>query len=307
MNQLEAMRIYLRVAEVASFTQTAEDLGLPKASISSAIQRLENLLGTRLLHRTTRRVQMTQDGRVFYERCKDLLADFDEAQGMFRAMPAELRGRLRVDMPLIMARDVVVPNLPAFMQQHPQIEIELSSTDRLVDPVREGFDCVVRVGTIGDSSLIARQLGHLRLINCASPAYLAKFGTPQGPADLPRHRLIHYVPRLGGKCPGFEYVDTKAGNELRFIAMEGALTVNNSEAYQAACLSGLGLIQAPETSLRPLIEQGRLVEILPEHLARPMPVALLYANRRHVPQRVQAFMRWLAECLHPQLLAATND
>lgn len=306
MNQLEAMRIYLRVAEVASFTQAAADMGLPKASISSAVQRLENLLGTRLLHRTTRRVEMTQDGLVFYERCQDLLADFDETAGMFRAAPAELRGRLRVDMPLLIARDVVIPQLPTFMLQHPQIEIELSSTDRQVDPVREGFDCVLRIGAVGDTSLIARTLGNLRLTNCASPSYLATFGTPQDPADLAHHRLIHYVSRLGGKCTGFEYVDTQAGDELRFVAMTGALTVNNSEAYQAACLAGLGLIQAPEASLRPLIEQGRLVEILPGHQARPMPVNLLYANRRHLPQRVQAFMSWLGECLRPRLTDGEN-
>lgn len=304
MNQLEAMRIYLRVAEVASFTQTAADLGLPKASISGAVQRLENLLGTRLLHRTTRRVEMTQDGRVFYERCQDLLADFDEAAGMFRAAPAELRGRLRVDMPLLMARDVVIPRLPDFLHLHPQLEIELSSTDRLVDPVREGFDCVLRVGTVGDSSLIARRLGHLHLINCASPDYLARFGTPQAPADLAQHRLIHYVAGLGGKSPGFEYVDPQG--ELQFVATPGALTVNNSEAYQAACLAGLGLIQAPEASLRPLIEQGRLVEILPGQRPRPMPVSLLYANRRHLPQRVQAFMSWLGECLQARLTDGEN-
>lgn len=306
MNQLEAMRIYLRVAELASFTRTAEDMGLPKASISGAVQRLESLLGTRLLQRTTRRVQMTRDGQVFYERCKDLLADMDEMQGMFRVTPAELRGRLRIDMPLIMARDIVVPALPAFMQQYPNIEIELSSTDRLVDVVGEGFDCVVRVGKLGDSSLIARQLGHYRLINCASPAYLERFGTPKTLDELKQHRLIHYLPTLGGKCPGFEYVDPEAGGESHFLAMPGALIVNNSEAYQAACLAGLGLIQAPEAPLRPLLEQGLLVEILPEYRARPMPVSLLYANRRHLPLRAQAFMHWLSGCLQPLLVAANG-
>lgn len=301
MNQLEAMRIYVRVAEVASFTQAGEDLGLPKASVSTAVQRLENLLGTRLLHRTTRRVQMTQDGQVFYERCREVLADMDEIQGLFRAEPASLRGRLRIDMPLIMARDIVLPALPDFMRQHPGIEIELSSTDRLVDVVREGFDCVVRVGTVADSSLIARRLGHYRLINCASPAYLVQYGTPLTPADLAGHRLIHYVPSLGGKCPGFEFLDPSSG-ELHFMAMDGGLTVNNSEAYQAACLAGLGLIQAPAGPLQPLLASGHLSEVLPDWRARPMPVSLLYANRRHLSQRMQRFMHWLADCLRPYLV-----
>ena len=307
MNQIEAMQIYVRVAELASFTQAAQRLGLPKASISNAVQRLESLLGTRLLHRTTRRVQMTQDGLAFYERCSDLLADIEEVQGMFRANPAELTGRLRVDMPLIMARDVVTPQLPAFMAAHPKLAVELSSTDRLVDPVREAFDCVVRVGTVSDSSLIARGLGYYRMINCASPTYVTRFGTPQRLDELTAHRLVHYVSTLGAKSPGFEYLDAKNGNQTRFLPMPGALTVNNSEAYQAACLAGLGLIQAPETSLRPLVDAGRLVEVLPAYRARPMPVSILYANRRHLPRRTRLFMAWLAELLHPGLVGADGE
>ncbi|WP_428827570.1 LysR family transcriptional regulator [Azonexus sp. IMCC34842] len=307
MNQIEAMQIYVRVAELASFTQAAQRLGLPKASISTAVQRLENLLGTRLLHRTTRRVQMTQDGLAFYERCTDLLADMEEVQGMFRANPAELAGRLRVDMPLIMARDLVTPQLPAFMAAHPQLAVELSSTDRLVDPVREAFDCVVRVGTVSDSSLIARGLGYYRMINCVSPAYVTRFGTPQSLDELTGHRLVHYVPTLGTKSPGFEYLDANNGNQTRFLPMPGALTVNNSEAYQAACLAGLGLIQAPEVSLRPLIDAGRLVEVLPAYRAHPMPVSLLYANRRHLPRRTRLFMAWLAELLHPRLVGPDGE
>ena len=152
MNQLEAMQIYVRVADLASFTQAAESMGIAKASVSAAVRQLEGVLGTRLLHRTTRKVQMTQDGQVFYERCKDLLADVDEIQTLFHKDPASLRGRLRVDMPLAVARDVLVPNLPDFLSAHPELEIELSSTDRKVDLIREGFDCVLRVGVLSDSS-----------------------------------------------------------------------------------------------------------------------------------------------------------
>lgn len=300
MNQLDAMRIYVRVAEMASFTLAAQSMGLPKGSLSTAVQRLENLLGVRLLHRTTRRVQMTLDGQAFYERCKDLLADVEELQGMFQLGEAALQGRLRVDMPIGVARTVILPHLPEFMQAHPGLEIEFSSTDRRVDLVREGFDCVMRIGALGDSLLVARPLGHYQVINCASPAYLAAFGVPQTLDDLAQHRLIHYVPTLGSRSAGFEYVDAQSG-EVRCLAMAGALTVNNSDAYQAACLGGLGLIQAPEVGVRALIGSGQLVEVLPQYRAAPMPVSLLYGNRRHVPKRVQVFMAWLAEVMQPYL------
>lgn len=299
MDQLERLRIYVRVAEMASFTQAAESLGLPKASVSTAVQQLETQTGTRLLHRTTRRVQMTHDGLAFYERSKDLLADAEELQAMFRQGGTVLQGRLRVDLPLGVARSIVMPRLPEFLQAHPELSLEFSSTDRRVDLVREGFDCVLRVGPLSDSSLVARPLGHYRLINCASPAYLARFGTPQSIADLAAHRLVHYVPTLGAKSAGFEYVDEAGGHCA--VAMAGAVTVNNSDAYQAACLAGLGIIQAPEPGVRPLIEQGLLQEVLPRYRAASMPVSLLIGNRRHLPQRVQRFMAWLTEIMGPHL------
>lgn len=301
MDQLNIMQIYIRVAELSSFTQAAESMGLPKASISSAVQRLENQLGTRLLHRTTRKVQMTQDGQVFYERCKDLLADIEELQTMFLAGQSELSGRLRVDMSSGIAKNIVLPRLPEFLGAHPKLNIELSSTDRRVDLVREGFDCVLRVGTLADSSLIAKRLGAFRLINCASRDYLDKYGTPGSLDDLPKYRLVHYVPTLGARSPGFEYVDEADGGAC-FVSMPGAVTVNNSDAYLAACLAGLGIVQVPEVGVREHLTSGKLVEILPQHRAEPMPVSLLYANRRQLPKRVQAFMAWLAEVMRPHLV-----
>lgn len=300
MNPLDNLQAFVRVAELSSFTQAAQALGLPKASVSTAVQRLESQLGTRLLHRTTRRVQMTQDGQAFYERCRDLLADVEELQTMFLPSPAALRGRLRVDMPIGIARNIVLPRLPQFLRTHPQLEVELSSTDRRVDLVREGFDCVVRVGALSDSSLVARPLGRYALVNCVSPAYVAAFGIPRSLEELPRHRLVHYQPVLGPRSPGFEYVD--ADGATRFVAMPGELTVNNSEAYLHACLAGLGIIQAPEPAMRPLIERLQLVEVLPRHRAAPMPVSLLYAHRRNLPKRVQVFMQWVESLLKPHLL-----
>jgi DNA-binding transcriptional LysR family regulator len=283
---------------MASFTKAADSLGLPKASASTAVQQLEGQLGTQLLHRTTRKVQMTQDGQRFYERCKSLLADMDELDAMFQRAPRSLRGRLRVDMNGHIARYQVIPRLPEFMREHPQIEVELSCTDRRVDLVGEGFDCVLRVGTLEDSSLVARLLGRLRIVNCASPAYIEEHGMPRELSDLANHKLIHYVSTLGQRPPGFEYLD---GSVCRYMPMPGVFTVNSIDAYEAGCLAGLGIIQAPQAGVWQLIKDGTLVEVVPQYRAEPMPVSLLYAQRRNVSARVQVFMDWLADVMAPYL------
>ena len=299
MKTIEGLQIFVRVAELSSFTQAAEQLALPKARVSTAVQQLEGQLGTRLLHRTTRKVQLTQDGQAFYERCKDLLDDMDELQGMFQQQgPQSLRGRLRVDMPTLIARDQIIPRLPEFLAAHPHLSFEFSSTDRRVDVVREGFDCVLRVGPLADSGLVARPVGQLRQINCASPGYMAQHGTPKTLEDLASHRAIHYVPTLGAKPSGWEYVHE---GRVRTLAMPSVLTVNSTEAYQSACVAGLGLIQAPAAGLASLLARGLLVEVMPQHRAPSLPVSLLYANRRNLPQRVQVFMAWVAETLAPYL------
>jgi DNA-binding transcriptional LysR family regulator len=296
MNKIEAMQIFVRVAEQASFTRVAESLGIPKASASMAVQQLESTLGTRLLHRTTRKVQMTHDGQACYERCKDLLADLDDLEGMFRQSGQSLRGRLRVDMPSRIARRYVIPQLARFLQAHPQLELELSSTDRLVDLIQEGFDCVLRVGTPRDPHLVVRPVGGLTIINCASAEYLRRCGTPRTIADLAEHRLIDYVTTFGARSTGFEYVEA---NELRSLPMSGSVVVNDTDAYEAACVAGFGLIQAPEIGVREHLASGALVEVLPQYRPAPMPVSLLYAHRRNLPTRVRAFMEWLVETLRP--------
>ncbi len=298
MNTLDAMQIFVRVAEHASFTRAAESMGLLKATASVAVRDLESSLGTRLLHRTTRKVQMTLDGQAYYERCKELLSEVDNVQTMFQQSGESLRGRLRVDMPSGIARLYVIPHLPEFLRAHPRMEFELSSTDRLVDPIQEGFDCVMRAGAPRDPQLIARPLGRLVLITCASADYLSRRGTPRTLADLAEHDLIHYVSTLGRKSEGFEY---PASGEYRTLPMSGPVVVNNSDAYNAACLAGLGLIQAPEIGVREHLARGVLVEVLPAHRAEPMSLSMLYAHRRNLPRRVRVFMDWVAEILRPVL------
>lgn len=297
------MHLFTRVAELSSFTQAADSVGLPKASVSTAVQQLENQLGTRLLHRTTRRVQLTQDGQAFYERAKDLLSDMDELQGMFQQQDAQaMQGRVRIDMSTGFARNVVVPRLPELLRAHPLLELELSSTERRVDLVREGFDFVVRTGAVVDAGLIARPLGEISLLNCASPGYLRERGTPRTLADLAAHQLIHFTGTLGGRPTGFEYVE---GGEDRSVAMPGSLTVNNAEAYTSACIAGLGIIQVPAVGVHDVIAGGLLKEFMPRHGARPMPVTLLYANRRNLSARVRVVMDWVAGVVTRHLDAQT--
>lgn len=304
-NPLDRMQIFARVAELASFTQAAQVLGIPKANASLAVQQLEAQLGTRLLHRTTRRVQLTQDGQVYYERCKDLLADVEELQTLFtHPEGADLQGRVRIDMSTGIARQLVLPRLPELLQRHALLQVELSSTDRRVDLVREGFDCVIRVGPVAEPGLVARPLGAVRVATCASPGYLAKKGTPRSLDDLAQHDLVHYVSTLGTRSAGFETDDGQGGSV--FHAMAGRVTVNSAEAYLGACAAGLGLIQAPLLGVRELIDAGRLVEVLPDHPAPPMPVTLLYAHRRHLPQRVRVVMDWLAAVVQDHLHSEAN-
>ncbi|WP_039787179.1 LysR family transcriptional regulator [Herbaspirillum huttiense] len=298
MNQLDTLKIFQRVAELASFSGAARQLGLPNASVSLAVQQLEQMLGTRLLQRTTRRVQLTADGEAFYRRSQDLLDEFESLRGMFRAGGQPLSGKLRVDMSSAMAREVVLPALPTFLAQHPQLEIELSASDRRVDLVAEGFDCVLRTGTLDDSSLVARPIGHLVQINCASAAYLKRHGTPRTLEDLAHHQLVHYRQVLGGRSPGWEWFD---GTQTRTLPMAGSVTVNSTETYYAACLAGLGLIQLPLVGAqkRQMLDGGHVVEVLPQYRPAPMPINLLYASRRHVPARLAEFMDWLHALIFP--------
>ncbi|MER2296519.1 MAG: LysR family transcriptional regulator [Pseudomonas sp.] len=304
MNKLELLRVFVRVSELRSFTLAAESLSLPRSTVSEQVRALEALLGTRLFNRTTRRVQTTQDGALLYERSKDLLSGMDEIESLFRADDAELTGCLRVDMPTMMARRVIIPALPAFLSRFPRLEVEISCTDRQVDLLREGFDCVMRIGALSDLDVVARPIGQLSMRNCASPDYLARFGVPQSLDDLAEHRLVHYVRNLGARSSGFEYL--QAG-QVRYQAMAGVVTVNNAEAYSAACLAGLGLIQVPGVGVEHHLASGQLIEVMPCWPAQAMPVSLLYARQRHVPRRVQAFMGWLGELLASQVDAVSQE
>ncbi|MEQ5870781.1 LysR family transcriptional regulator [Sagittula sp. NFXS13] len=300
MHSLEHLQIFLRVAEMRSFSRAAESLGTQKGRTSTVVRQLEEELGVRLLHRTTRTVQLTEDGRSFYQRARDLLSDFDDMSTMFAGDDVALRGRLRVDFPTELARSTLVPALPGFMALYPDLELELSSTDRQVDLVDEGFDCVLRIGPIGDDTLIARPVGRLRMVNAASPAYLAQHGTPLSLDDLRQqgHRTIHYSRTLGARPYGWEHPD---GDDYATLPLPGALQVNSVQTYEAAGLAGLGLIQAAHTGIHAHLESGALVEVLPDLRPEPLEVSLVVAHRRNLSRRVRLFMAWVEDVLAPYL------
>lgn len=269
--------------------------------MSTSVRQLEARLGARLLQRTTRSVRLTPDGERFLERCKELLTDAEQLQSMFHPASGGLSGRLRINMPTVIARDVVFPRLQDFLRAHPLLEVAISTTDRRVDLVHEGFDCILRIGELGNSELVARRLGLMHMVNAASPGYLGEHGVPHTLAELAGHCVVHYSPSLTANDAGLEYVDQADGSR-KIVPMAATVVVNGADAYRAAALAGLGIIQAPALGVRGLFAQGLLVPVMPDLTAAPMPVSLLYANRRQLAPRVQAVMAWLTDLLTPYLL-----
>jgi DNA-binding transcriptional LysR family regulator len=300
MYKLEALAIFVRIAEMGSFTHAAESLGIQKGRASNVVRQMEAQLDVRLLHRSTRTVQLSEDGRAFYTRARALLADAEDLGTMFSGRDAPLRGRLRIDLPTEFARTTVMPALPAFLERYPDIELEISSTDRRVDLVQEGIDCVLRVGVIVDETLVARRFGNLPMVNAASPAYLARHGLPRTLHDLhaQEHCMVHYTPTLGTRPFGWEYPD---GDGFATLALPGAVSVNNVQAYHGAGLAGLGLIQAGLNSIRPWLASGELIEVLPDLRPAPLPVSLVVAHRQNLSRRVRIFTEWLEQILRPEL------
>ncbi|WP_029226963.1 LysR family transcriptional regulator [Burkholderia ubonensis] len=302
MDHLHAMRIFARVAHLGSFTKAAEQMQLPRPTVSNAVQYLEKHLKIRLLQRTTRRVALTAEGATYYERCARLLADLDDVETLFEDAGASPRGVIRVDLPERFALNKVIPAIPSFHARYPDLRIVMSTTDRFVDLIADGIDCAVRVGALSDTSLVARRIGELAQVNCASPAYLARHGTPRSPDDLPEHVAVGYFSTRTGRELDWEYADMDTG-EMHAVKMRSVVSVNSSQAYLACCVAGLGLIQAPRDGLDAPLADGTLVEVLPEWNAAPLPVSVVFPHGRHLAPRVRIFVDWLANALSRPLPA----
>lgn len=297
MDKLDQYRVFVQVAEMGSFIKAAHALELPRASVSAAVQQLESVMGTRLLHRTTRQVRLTADGAQLLERVRLFLSDAEDIDQLFQASQRKISGRLNVDVPSRIARRLIAPALPGFLRRYPRLQLALGSTDRAIDLVHEGVDCAVRIGALHDSSLVARPLGHIALINCASPGYLHEHGVPASPDDLPQgHWSVGYAsPSTGRELP-WEYL--VSGNE-RLVTVPSRVIVNNAESYIACCVSGTGLIQIPRFDVQHLLDRGELVEVMPEFRAASMQVSLVYPNRRQRSRRLNAFIEWFEALMQP--------
>jgi DNA-binding transcriptional LysR family regulator len=290
MDRLESMQIFVRVAERASFAAAARDLGLPPSTVSDAIKALESRLGVRLLERTTRQARLTPDGEVYRRRAISLLADFEEAETAFRG--ASPKGVVRVDAQGTLARRIILPSLPDFFDRYPGLEIHLSETDRFIDPVAEGVDCVVRAGIVSDTDLVARRVALLPEATTASPAYIARFGMPERWDRLDGHHMVGFRSSATGAVLPLEFM---VGHEKKTVVLPMSLAVDAAESYRDAARLGLGLVQSPYYSKQADFASGELVEVLKDTPPSPTPVSLLFPRDRLLSPRVRVFLDWLSE------------
>ena len=290
MDRFNAMLVFTRIVELGGFARAADSLQMPRASVTVLIKQLEAHLGVQLLHRTTRQVSPTLDGAAYYQRCVSLLSDLEEAEGLFRGR--QPKGKLRVDMPAAVGRLVVFPALPEFTRRYPLIELEVGLSDRPVDLIREGVDCVVRGGLTMDDSLVARPLVMMDQVTCASPDYLQAHGVPQSLEDLSGHQVVEYFSSVSGKRYGLEF---QTGDEVRLIDLPKQVSVNSAEGYLAACMAGYGLVQTPHYHVAQLVREGRLQEVLGDCLPPRLALTALYPQHRQLSSRVRVFVDWLVD------------
>jgi len=290
MDRFDAMRVFTRIVERRSFTKAAEDLGLPRSSVTDAVKGLEARLGVRLLQRTTRQVSPTLDGEAYYQRCVALIADLEDAEGAFAgAKPA---GLVRIDVHGTQARHFLLPGLPRFLDAYPGLRLHIGEAHQALDMVREGFDCILRAGTLSDSPLIRRKLAELGRGTYASPSYIERFGIPVSPDDLGNHRIIGLLAPDAAAVSPLVFLDR--GRE-RQMTPPSVVTVTGAETNVACACQGLGIIQVPRYRIVPELARGTLVEILRDYPPTPLPVHVLYSHTRQLSPRVRVVIEWMAE------------
>jgi LysR family transcriptional regulator for bpeEF and oprC len=294
MDKFQAMEVFARVVETGGVTRAADSLRIPKATATTLIQRLEANLGVKLLNRTTRRVSVTPDGAAYYERCVAILAQVRETEESLTQQHTTPRGRLRVNVPTLMARSVFVPALPAFFVRYPDIELALACSERHVDLIEEGIDCAIWSGAIEDSSVVARRVGFLYFATCAAPSYIATHGQPAHPDDLAQHQCInHFSPRTGKL---FDWVFSK--NEARVqTSLRGHIALEDENSYVAAAEAGLGIAQIPAFVLKEAMERRSLELVLGDWFPEPAPLYVVYPQNRHLSSKVRVFVDWVAALL----------
>ena len=296
MDRFDAMQAFARVVEAGSFTKAAETLHMSKTSVTQLVQQLEARLRVKLLNRTTRKVNVTADGAVYYERVVRLLADLDDAETSLSSASTAPRGRLRVDVPSPLASMILVPAMPEFHARYPDIQIDMGVSDRIVDLIDEHVDCVVRGGELTDQSLMARRVGDLQLGVFAAPSYLERLGTPVHPRDLEdsEHRIVGFLWARTGKAVPY---GLRNHNESLEIKGRYVLAVDDGNAYIAAGLAGMGVLWLPEYMSKPYLARGELVPLFEGWQLDPMPLYVAFPPNRHISRKVRVFIDWVAELM----------
>lgn len=296
MDRFNAMQAFARVVETGSFTKAAETLHMSKTSVTQLVQQLEARLRVRLLNRTTRKVNVTADGAAYYERVIKLLADMDDAETSLSSVSVLPRGRLRVDVPSPLARMILIPALPAFHAQYPDIQLDMGVSDRMVDLIDESVDCVVRGGEITDLSLVARRVGDLSLGVYAAPSYLESAGLPSHPQELsaPPHYIVGFGWTRAGL--GSSYAMHRNGETVK-VQGRYKIAVDDGNACLAAGLAGLGVLWIPDYMAREHVSRGELVRLFDDWHLDPMPMYVAFPPNRHVSAKLRVFIDWIADLM----------
>lgn len=290
MDVYEEMRSFVRVVEAGSISRAAEQLGLAKSGVSRRLAELENRLGVRLLIRTTRRSSLTEAGRTYYEGAVRLLSDVAELDTLVADSEASLEGRLRLAAPLSFGLAHLTPAIEAFMQTHPGVLIDIDFSDRQIDLVARGVDLAIRIAELRDSSLKARRICPIRLMLCASPAYLERHGTPQRPGELLQHRLLHYD--IGGG-PALRLSDGRGGEQL--VQLKPSLVANNGDFLRDMAVAGHGIVMTPTFIAWQSVAMGELVPLLRDYWPPPLNAYVVYPQTRYLSRRARAFIDYLAD------------
>ena len=302
MDRLQAMQAFVRVVEAGTFTKAADSLDLPKATVTRLIQTLETHLRTKLLNRTTRRVTVTPDGAAYYERAMRLLSDLEELEGSMSQARVTPRGRIRIDVPGVVGRDMIIPALPEFFARYPDIQIELGVSDRTVDLIGDNVDCVIRGGELTDQSLVARRIGEFHFITCATPEYLRRYGTPAHPRELSEapHRMVGYFSARTGKLMPDSFL---RGDETVEVVGNHTLAVNDASGYLNAGMAHLGVMTLTCFMAAPLLKAGQIVRVLEDWQAEPIPVYVVYPPNRHLSSKLRVFVDWVVDLVGRQATA----
>ena len=309
MDQLLALRVFVRIAESGAFSKAADSMNIPRPTVTKLVQDLERHLGTKLLQRTTRRVNVTPEGAAYYERATRLIDDLDEMDESAARARAQPRGRIRVDIGSVLANMILIPALPSFRARYPELHVDLGVSDRSVDLIGEGVDCVIRGGELADTSLVARRIADLDWVTCASPLYFGARGVPQHPSELvprehgpkdktrvPGHDIVGYFSSLSGRAFPLEF---HKGDEQVLVHGQAVVAVNESTAHLSALLTGVGLGQAFKFMVAPHLESGRLRTVLDDWTRPRHPLHLVYPSSRHLSAKLRVFVDWVAGVFAP--------